>query len=341
MRVATKLFNGQLLALGALVAAHGGRAELFQLPTANHAIYEPGKEEHYFVGTVGKPWMSGTFGCVRTDGWQLHEGLDIRCLQRDKRGEPIDPVMAAADGTVAYINTRPSLSNYGNYIIVRHQIEGMEIYTLYAHLSAVRAGLRAGQTVKAGEAIATMGHTSNTRQRITLDRAHVHFEINLLVSDRYAAWHNAFLKGERNDHGDWNGKTLAGIDPRQVLIQQHKEGEKFSLVRFLQNQPELCRVMVRDTHFGWLKRYAPLIRSNEKAAKEGTAGFELSLNFNGVPCGLTPRAASELRYKDKIHLLSVNEMEQQKNPCGRIVVKKNGRWELTNHGTELMSLLTY
>jgi murein DD-endopeptidase MepM/ murein hydrolase activator NlpD len=329
------------VALVAAVLAQSGRAEIFQLPTANRAIYEPGKEEHYFVGTVGKPWTSGTFGCVRTDGWQLHEGLDIRCLQRDKRGEPIDPVMAAAEGSVAYINTRPSLSNYGNYVILRHQIEGMEIYTLYAHLSAARPGLKAGEPVKAGEAIATMGHTSNTRQRITLDRAHVHFEINLLISDRYAAWHKAFLAGERNDHGDWNGKTLAGIDPRRILAQQHKEGEKFSLLRFIQNEPELCRVTVRDTQFGWLKRYAPLLRPNPVAAKEGVAGYEISFNFNGVACALTPRAASEIKSKSKVQLLSVNEVEQQKNPCGRIVTKKNGRWELTSHGTELISLLSY
>ena len=46
------------------------------------------------VGTVGQPWTSGTFGCVRSGGWQMHEGLDIRCLQRDKHGEPLDPVLA-------------------------------------------------------------------------------------------------------------------------------------------------------------------------------------------------------------------------------------------------------
>src|SRR5689334_1339863 len=99
------------LALGLTTAP----AQPFLLPTANRAIFEPGGEERFFVGTVGKPWMSGTFGCVRTEGWQLHEGLDIRCLERDKRNEPMDPVHAASDGTVAYINRRPALSNYGNY----------------------------------------------------------------------------------------------------------------------------------------------------------------------------------------------------------------------------------
>src|ERR1044071_1155493 len=72
-------------------------AQPFQLPTANRALYEKGGEERFFVGTTGKPWTSGTFGCVRTDGGQMHEGLDIRCLQRDKRGEPADPVCRVRD----------------------------------------------------------------------------------------------------------------------------------------------------------------------------------------------------------------------------------------------------
>ena len=136
------------------------------MPTANHALFEPGGEERFFVGTVGKTVDDRkTFGCVRSDGWQMHEGLDIRCLQRDKHGEPTDPVMATADGTVVYINSRPSLSNYGNYIVVRHQIEGMEIYSLYAHLHNAREGLRVGQPVKAGEVIALMGRTANTHER--------------------------------------------------------------------------------------------------------------------------------------------------------------------------------
>ena len=99
----------------------------------------------FFAPTApDKPWTTGTFGCVRSDGWQMHEGLDIRSLQHDKRGEPTDPVMATADGTVVYFNTRPSLSNYGNYLVIRHVIEGLEIYSLYAHLSAIRPGLEIG-----------------------------------------------------------------------------------------------------------------------------------------------------------------------------------------------------
>jgi len=317
------------------------RAQPFQLPTANTALFEKNGEEKFFVPTVGKTWVTGTFGCVRSDGWQIHEGLDIRCLQRDKHGEPTDPVLATADGTVAYINTRPSLSNYGNYLVIRHEVEGLEIYSLYAHLHEIRPGLAIGKAVKAGEPVAVMGRTANTHEGISKDRAHVHFELNLLVNDRFSTWFKKASPGERNDHGEWNGQNLLGIDPRLVLLDEHAQGPKFSLLDFLQHQTELCRVVVRKTDFPWVRRYHALVRPNPTAQKEGVAGYELALNFNGVAFELIPRAASEIKAKSKFQLLSVNEPEEHKNPARRLVAKKGAHWELTSHGLNLLEMLTY
>ena len=327
--------------LAGFLIAIAAQAQPFQLPTANHALFDAGGEERFFVGTVGKPWTTGTFGCVRSGGWQMHEGLDIRCLQRDQRGESSDPVLATADGTVAYISTRPSLSNYGNYLIMRHQVEGLEICSLYAHLREIRHDLKIGQAVKAGEPVAVMGRTANTRETISKDRAHLHFELNLLVNDRFASWFKKTSPGQRNDHGEWNGQNLLALDPRPILLGQHEQGAKFSLLRFLQNQTELCRVLVRQTDFPWLKRYPALLRSNPRAQKEGIAGYELALNFNGVAFELIPRATSEIKGKAKLQLLSVNDAEYQKNPGRRLVTKKGSRWELTGHGVNLLELLTY
>ena len=326
---------------GLLLSSGSLPAETFLLPTANRALLHRGHEEEFFVGTSGKPWTSGTFGCVRSDGWQMHEGLDIRCQQRDRRNEPLDPVMATADGVVAYINARPSLSNYGNYIVLRHQIEGLEVYSLYAHLHEIRAGLKANASVKAGEPIAVMGRTSNTRERISKERAHVHFELDFLANERFAAWHNKTNPKERNDHGDWNGQNLIGIDPSRVLLAQQDQGEKFKLLKFVQTQPELCRVQVLATSFPWLKRYPAVIERNARAEKEGVAGYEMALNLTGLPFLVIPRASSELKAKTKFHLVSVNEAEQQKNPCRRLVAKRSGHWELGSHGLELLDLLTF
>jgi murein DD-endopeptidase MepM/ murein hydrolase activator NlpD len=332
--------KGLAVSAGWLMAI-AAQAQPFQLPTANHALFDAGGEERFFVGTVGKPWTTGTFGCVRSGGWQMHEGLDIRCLQRDPRGEPTDPVLAAADGTVAYFNTRPSLSNYGNYLVVRHQVEGLEIYSFYAHLREIRHDLKIGQTVRAGEPVAVMGRTANTRESISKDRAHLHFELNLLVNDRFASWYKKTSPDQRNDHGPWNGQNLLGIDPRAVLLAQHAQGAPFSLLSFLQHQTELCRVLVRRTDFPWVRRYPALVRANPRAQKEGVAGYELALDFNGVAFELIPRAAAEIKGTARFQLLSVNEAEYQKNPGRRLVAKKSNHWALTSHGLSLLDLLAY
>ena len=118
-------------------------AQPFHLPTANQAFRDRRRGEVFCSDTRQDLDQRG-FGCVRSGGRQMHEGLDIKCLQRDRRGEPADPVLATADGTVAYINDRPSLSNYGRYIVLRHTSAGMEIYSLYAHLSEIRSRPQAG-----------------------------------------------------------------------------------------------------------------------------------------------------------------------------------------------------
>ena len=77
-------------------------------------------------------------------------------------------------------------------------------------------------------------------------------------------------------------------------------------------------MLVHKTDFPWLKRYPMLIHSNPVADKEGVAGYEMALNYNGIPFELIPRAASEIKTKNKYQLLSVNEAEEKKNPCRAI-----------------------
>ena len=313
----------------------------FHLPTANRSLFDLGGEAKFFVGTVGKPWVTGMFGCVRTEGWQMHEGLDIRCLQRDKRGEPIDPVLATADGEVVYINTRSGYSNYGIYIILRHRVEGIEVYSIYAHLREVRPGLKVGVAVKTGEQIATMGRTTNTRQGISKDRAHVHFELALLINERFSEWFRKSRPGARNDHGNWNGQNLLAMDPREILLAQKEQGPRFSVLNYLRRQPELFRVLVRDTQFPWLTRYAPLVLPNPQLGTNAIAGYEIACNFNGIPIALTPQPASAFKTKARIQLLSVNDAEYQRNHCRKLVMKQRARWELTMTGRNLLELLTF
>ncbi len=210
-----------MMALGQAAAALG---QPFSLPTPNQAIFEPGKETDYFTPTVSRTWPSGTFGCVRSEGWQMHEGIDIKCTQRDAKGEPVDPVSAAADGTVVYFNAKPGLSNYGNYIVMQHEIDQLTMYTLYAHLRQMAEGLSVGQAKKTGEIIATMGRTSNTSQGISRERAHLHFEICLLANPNFSAWYKKICRdNEMITAGGTARTSLASIPGSSSSVSERPE----------------------------------------------------------------------------------------------------------------------
>jgi hypothetical protein len=99
--------------------------------------------------------------------------------------------------------------------------------------------------------------------------------------------------------------------------------------------------MVRDTRFSWLKENTPLIRKNATAEREGVAAYEISLDFNGVPFLLVPRAKSEIGEGPRVELLSVNEKEQKLRPCRKLVTKQGAKWKLASAGSQLIDLLLY
>jgi hypothetical protein len=102
---------------------------------------------------------------------------------------------------------------------------------------------------------------------------------------------------------------------------------------------ELCRVLVRATNAPWVKRYPMLVAPNPAAQKEGAAGYEISLDYNGLPFAWVPRAASEIKGTAKYRLLSVNEAEETLNPCRKLVKQTAGRWQLAPAGISLLDLL--
>jgi len=100
-------------------------------------------------------------------GWrngEFHRGVDIST----GGGEPI---LAVADGTV-HIRCNGWCGGYGNYIVLRHNINGTIYYTLYAHLRD-SSNLNVGNTVTQGQRIGIEGNTGNS------SGPHLHFEIHL------------------------------------------------------------------------------------------------------------------------------------------------------------------
>lgn len=309
------------------------------MPTANEFLFQPAGEEKFFQSTVMGTWESGRYGCVRKgrDGPRFHEGVDIQSLRRDRKGEPIDPVVAVADGRVAFINPNPGSSTYGRYIILQHQWDGVQVHTLYAHLRAIENGLKQGQAVGKGQRIGTLGRSANTREGISRERAHVHFEINFMVNTHFKHWY--VRNGPQlPDFGNYNGQNFIGIDPA-AFLRELRANPLLNFAEYLRRQPEAFRVLVAARPFSWLQLHPECVEANVSEP----AAYEIAMAYTGLPLRVVPRAAGDLSDSEKRFpmLRSVNEEELARNNCRYLVKQEKGKWVLTDKGLEWIELLTY
>src|SRR3954464_3580456 len=175
------------------------------LPTDNDALFRGEGAEFYqyverdYKGVKSTPWEGGRYGFVRdpietSEGivfTRFHEGIDIRALQRDAKGEPLDEVRSVAAGKVVHVSEVAGYSNYGKYVVIEHHWDGSSFFSLYGHLSEI--AVRPGNSVARGQRIGGMGHTG---EGINQARSHVHLELNMLFSREFNHWHQTFFPGE-------------------------------------------------------------------------------------------------------------------------------------------------
>ena len=93
----------------------------------------------------------------------IHQGADIT----PGAGTPIGAVAA---GSVRISGTHPE---YGQYVIIDHQIDGQTISTLYAHMIFGSSPLHAGQSVAVGQLVGLVGNTGASTG------AHLHLQVML------------------------------------------------------------------------------------------------------------------------------------------------------------------
>jgi hypothetical protein len=263
-------------------------AQPLLLPTANHALFDAPAEFFQFVdrnfdGAKTTPWEGGQFGFVRDPrriGGHLayarfHEGLDIKPMQRDAKGNPQDEVGAIADGTVVYVTASAGLSNYGRYIVVRHDWDGSPFFSLYAHLAA--AHVSAGQPVKAGTALGILGCTGSGIDR---RRAHVHVELNLFLSSRFDVWHAANF-ATPNHHGVYNGMNLIGLDLQALYLAQQKNPGLTAASAVKATESSYRVAVPGDAEMEIVKNYPWLLDGPRPAGKP--ASWEVTFSRWGLP----------------------------------------------------------
>jgi murein DD-endopeptidase MepM/ murein hydrolase activator NlpD len=259
------------------------------LPTDNDALFRGGGPEFYqyiirdFKGVESKPWQGGRYGFVRnpvetSNGLlytRFHEGIDIRPVRRDASGEPLDDVRAIAAGTVVYANRSPHFSSYGNYVVVEHRWDNASYYSLYAHLASI--DVQTGTKLERGARLGRLGYTGDGIDR---ERAHVHLELNLMLSRRFESWYDHFIKTDPNRHGIYNGTNLTGIDIAG-LYQALRKRPSLTIAQFLAEEETFYRVTLpASPNFELPNRYPWLLR---RAAGPVVPAWEVSFNRSGVP----------------------------------------------------------
>lgn len=314
------------------------------LPTDNDALYRGDGPEFYqyierdYQGVKSTPWEGGRYGFVRNpvetpDGLvytRFHEGIDIRPLQRDERGEPLDPVRAIAAGVVVHTNLVPGFSNYGKYVVVEHRWDGCNYYSLYGHLSSIAVHM--GQQVQQRDQLGVIGHTG---QGLNQTRAHLHLELNLMLSRRFESWHDHYSQTDPNRQGLYNGINLMGLDIARLYLELRKR-PSLTIPEFLSEEETFFRVRVPASKNFDLARFYPWMVARK--SDEPPASWEISFNQVGVPLKIEP-SAKNLGGPELSHL-KTSGMDASYFTRGQIAGRGEGA-HLTKKGKQFMRLLIY
>ena len=283
---------------------------------------------------------SGLFGCVRNDGRRFHEGIDIRAVTRDRKGEPADTVVAIMAGTVVYLNLRPSASSYGRYLVIEHPHQALSVHSLYAHLARINSDLEAGSRVQPGRPIGTLGRSASTH-RIAKGDAHLHLEIGFRLSNRFQAWYDGQPFEQENVHGHYNGLNLVGIDPL-VFYEQYRLRSRLEMLDLLADLP--LALTLRISFRGlpdFLRRYRALT-GNSSREIVNVAGWDVSFTPYGVPLRWTPLSPGEdpvLDREGNVSLLNFNPGLLGEASCRELINQQSDRPDLGPGARQLIELL--
>lgn len=313
------------------------------LPTDNDALFRGGGPAFYqyiereFQGEKSKPWEGGRYGFVRNPVptaagliyTRFHEGIDIKPLHRDARGDPLDDVRAIADGKVVHANRVAGFSNYGRYIVIEHLWDRSSYYSLYGHLSEI--AVEPGQTVHRGERIARMGYTG---EGLNQARAHVHLELNLMLNHNFEGWHEHYITHDPNHNGIYNGINLTGIDVARFFL-EHEKQRDLSVPQFLAEEQVFYKVALSDSpHFDLPKLYPWMVKNVSNDPKS----WEVSFARTGVPLAIEAR--SEEVSEPKLTYVRNSEIESADLTRG-VVAGRGASAHLSDDGMRLMRLLTW
>lgn len=287
-------------------------------PTPNTAFLEGKPMEVYIQPTVSGKIESGLFGCVRNGGHRFHAGVDLKALEKNKKGEPIDPIFAVLPGKVTYYNPVGGDSSYGRYIVIKHTQEDIPLCSLYAHLSHIEPHIDFGKTIQLGERIGTMGRSAT--KPIPKTRAHLHFGLGLRLSDRFEYWYTRQKFGTPNKHGLWNGMNMVFLDPLDYYKARLSSTFRGTSA-YIKTLPTVLTIQIKTPLVpSFIQRYPKLILGGS-LPRQPLIGWQIEFSVGGIPKQWTPlyTPLPELKQEGSIRLISCDAVLLEKNPGIKLV----------------------
>jgi hypothetical protein len=286
----------------------------------------------------GKP-ESALFGCVRTNGRQFHEAIDIAPVKPRNRGEATDPIIAIHDGIVKHISNLSGNSSYGRYVVIEHPGLDLVVYSLYSHLASIGQDMQVGKAVHAGDVIGIMGRSAGG-YTIPRERAHLHLEIGLRLSDEFENWYVRQGYSTPNKHGNFNGINLIGLDPADYF-ERFRIGQVRSPLEYLETIPPAVMVHVfSDRKPDFIERYPELVIPGCDPLQQ--AGWEVILSAWGLPLSVKALDRGSLlgvTNEGDISVVGVDRTELSSYACRRIVQEGKGKVVLGRGGQAIIEMM--
>jgi hypothetical protein len=186
--------------------------------------------------------------------------------------------------------------------------------------------------VKHGQRIAVMGYTGTGLNR---ERAHLHLELNLILSREFESWYNAFFRNDPNHNGIYNGMNLAGLDIARLYLALHKN-PSLTIPEFLGREETFYKVTVpKARHFELPKLYSWMLTTGSRNEK---SSWEVSFAQSGVPL----RIESSDKSVTQPELSYVEKSSVDYSHLTRDIISGHGaNARLTDYGSQLMRLLVW
>jgi hypothetical protein len=169
-----------------------------------------------------------------------------------------------------------------------------------------------------------MGRTAGG-YAIPVDRAHLHFEIGLRLSDEFDSWYKRNKYSDSNFHGNYNGINLLGIDPLD-FYEQYKRREVDSIYTYIKALSTAYILRVSTQKFpAFLRHYPELM--DRQIPSDAIAGWDIRFTWWGLPIGWIALKADKVSAikKGQVSVVSFDRESLETNNCREtILLTENG-----------------